>query len=129
MATATSQAPTEAEIRETIAERVREAVGNLWEMLANTNALDPITDSDQALTRRGWAEGFHPQEGHPGTLWADLTESEAEDLRATMDEAFNLDSIAEMITEAAVAAALDFAQRHPDIPRGHYQLAREPVPA
>ncbi len=122
-------APTEAELREAIGPRIREAIGNIWELVATNNALDPIVDSDQALSRRGWQDGFRPQDGHPGTFWADLTEDEAKDLMDTMDGVFDLDSLAATMTDAVVEAAVGFAERHPEMPRGRYQPARELVTA
>jgi hypothetical protein len=119
-------APTEAEIRASIEERVRYAVGNVWQMLEH--ALDPISDSDHALTHRGWADGFYPQDNHPGTLWADMTADEAEALNVAISAAIDFDRIADTITESVVAAVTAFAEKYPDIPRGTYGH-REPVPA
>jgi len=121
-ATVATHPPTEAEIRAAITERVRYAMGNIWETLSNSNALDPITDSDMALTRRGWADGFHPQAGHPGTLWADLTAEESEELNSVFSAAVDPAQLAKVITESVVAAALAFAERHPDIPRGAWPI-------
>lgn len=122
-------APTEAEIREAIHDRVREAVGGIPALLSEGNALDPIIDSDMALTRRGWVEDFYPQDNHPGTLWADLTAEQTAELYAAIDAAIDAERLAEIIIDSVVAAAAEFAGRHPDVPRGQYQPARESVTA
>ena len=120
---------TEAEIREAVAARIRRNFGNLTEML--DNALDPIVDSDMARGRAVWDPDFHPRKDHPGTLWMDLTGDEADDLSAPVDQAINselFDVLAQIVTDRVVAAALAFAEAHPDLPRGRWQ-AREAVPA
>lgn len=126
MATATARRTwTEAEIRESIETPIRDAAKGIYELLGERNALDPIVDSDQALSRRGWQEGFYPQEGHPGTLWADLTEAEAEDLSATMDEAIDFIALGDFITDGVVRAAMEWAARHPAASLGHWRPAGE----
>jgi hypothetical protein len=122
-------APTEAEIREAIAEGFDSLVvdhpDGIWDALA------PINDSDQALVRAGWVEGFYPPEDHPGTLWADLRASESEELHAATGEvlAAALRDYLEAAREGAIAAAVRFAEAHPDIPRGAWRSAgdREPL--
>jgi hypothetical protein len=115
-------APTEQEIRDAIAERIRRAVETFPEAIRDANALDPIDDSDMALTRRGWVEGFYPSEDHPGTFWADLTTEEIEELHCATEGAMYgvLDGLADRITDAVVAATVAYAKAHPDIPRGTY---------
>jgi hypothetical protein len=115
-------APTEQEIRDAIAERIRRAVETFPEAIRDSNAFDPIDDSDMALTRRGWAEGFYPSDDHPGTFWADLTAGEIAELHGATQAALYgvLDGLADRITDAVVAATVAFAEAHPDIPRGTY---------
>ena len=133
MATATHEAPwSEAQIREAIAGRIRENLGNLMDVV--DDALDPVVDSDQASVRRGWVEGFYPGDDHPGTLWADLTAEESEDLRSSIDAAIDRDELAAIVTDRVVVAAAAFGRRHPGLPRGAYRgprpaVARHPTSA
>lgn len=126
-------APTEAEIRAAIADRIRHRFGDLNEMLGN--ALDPIVDSDMARSDRGAVEGwdpeFFPRGTHPGTLWMDLSRAEMHDLSTVIDGAIGselYDILAKIVTDRVVSATIAFAETHPDIPRGRY-TARESVTA
>lgn len=113
---------TEAEIRAAIAGPLREQfeVGDTI-----YRAIAPVEDSDMALLRagrNGWREDFYPPEGHPGTFWADLTEAEGTELREAVGQAV-LDvthAACEQLIEAVTAAAVRFAEAHPDAPRGRY---------
>lgn len=121
--------PTEAEIREAITEGLP-PVGQPDEILMHldapewmTDAMDPLTDSDQAHIRGGWAEGFWPQEDHPGTLWADLTKAEIDELHAAIENVYRraLAAAVRELIEGGVAVGLAFAAAHPDVPRGRWQ--------
>ncbi|HUQ44619.1 MAG TPA: hypothetical protein VM451_09465 [Candidatus Limnocylindria bacterium] len=125
-------APTEAEIREAIEpEWPVDTVGDAPEWVYE--GLGPILDSDQALVRAVWVEGYNPMRPHPGTLWADMTKAEADELHAAIsvvvDEAAM--TFQRSVLEGAVRAAVAFAEKHPDVPRGHWKAAeqREPVTA
>ena len=116
-------APTEAEIRAAIEpEWPEEPAGDPPEWIYE--ALMPIVDSDQALIRAGWVEGFHPQRPHPGTLWADMRQDEADELHGAIntviDEAAR--EYQRAVLDGVVAATIRFAERHPDIPRGRWPI-------
>lgn len=112
-------APTEAEIRAAI--DVDEI--DFDEAIYGAAAFRAITDSDQALTRRGWAEGFHPVPDHPGTLWADLTDEEDRELREAVEAAADavIADTRRRLVNGVAAAVLAFAESHPDIPRGRWK--------
>lgn len=122
--------PSRAEIRAAIAERVHK----VFEFDdAIYRAIGPIEDSDMALVRagrNGWRVDFYPPEDHPGTFWADLTEAEGTELREAVGQAIQAvqHAACEQLIEAVTAAAVRFAEAHPDAPRGRYP-AREAVPA
>lgn len=118
-------APTEAEIREALGDPDRIARADMDRDVRD--AIAPLIDSDQALVRAVWTEDFNPGRDHPGTLWADMRPSEAEELHDAIFAA-----IREVEREAAVklidrvaAVGLAFAEAHPDIPRGHWPMAPE----
>lgn len=119
-------APTEAEIRAAIAETLPadhtiDDIG-LWVAV--------IGDSDLARTRGKWDKDVNMDDDHPGTLWADMTGEEGEELQRLIYDAMHRAQrafIAELI-ENVTAATLAFAAAHPDIPRGTFRAA-QPVPA
>lgn len=88
--------------------------------------LGVVDDSDMARVREpdGWAADFTPHEGHPGTLWADLTDDEAAELHDVLWKAGKhvMERVHTELVEAAVAATIALAHDHPDLPRGRYQL-------
>jgi hypothetical protein len=112
---------TESLIREALEEELRRHPIELTNAVSAVAA--PIEDSDMALVRRGWSKDFFPPDDHPGTFWADLRESEAGDLAKLVGEAV------ERVEQAAVAMLIDeftrvalaFAERYPDVPRGHWR--------
>lgn len=137
MATATvaRDALTEAEIREAIEAEIPaqtpERVG-YWIDLPDEmyQALRLITDSDEARTparwqkRPGWDNEFTPHDDHPGTLWADLRPSEAEEL-LDATEAMQHRALAAYVNacrEGAIEVAIAFAKAHPDALRGAWPL-------
>ena len=123
MTTATHQAPAEAEIRHALEESVRRVFGGHEASIDNNPAWDVlnlILDSDHARARGGWDDDFHPVGEHIGTLWADLRRSEADELRAGIEQIVERAEQAYITTvvEQAVEFATRFAEAHPDIPRG-----------
>lgn len=86
--------------------------------------LRPILDSDVALVGGGWRENSSLPTGHPGTIWADLRTSEAQELREAVGEVVEAAERAMVgaIIEGVTEAAGRFAEAHPDIPRGLYGL-------
>ncbi len=123
-------APTEAEIREAILAELGDKTINPDDFAGLIDAFRPIMDSDLALVRAGWVEDFYGTEGHPGTLWADLTPDEGRELHRAMEAVCKrvLVDATRLLVEGCVAAAVAFAEAHPDIPRGTWS-AREAVPA
>ena len=119
-------APTEAEIRAAIAttlpaDHTIDDIG-LWVAV--------IGDSDLARTRGQWDKDAYMDDDHPGTVWADMTAEEGEELHRLIYDAMHKAErafIAELI-ENVTAASLAFANAHPDIPRGAFR-APEPIPA
>lgn len=95
---------------------------------------DVIMDSDEALTRAGrdgWNADFYPDADHPGTVWADLTEAEGKELHRLLYAAINEAERAfgRALIEGVTAAAVAFAEAHPDAPRGRYVVEPELVSA
>lgn len=123
-------APTAAEVREAITRTLHtktlegDDFGGLYEDFR------PILDSDVALTRNRWVESFHATDEHPGTLWADMTTEEAEELSGAMYRVLDrvLHDATILLAEGCIEAAVAFADAHPNIPRGSWQPA-EAVPA
>jgi hypothetical protein len=114
---------TEDEIRQAIAE----SVGGGYVDVDNTTVmLKVVTDSDMARVRVLWSDDFTPQDTHPGTLWADMRPEEFEELSDTMYDIQHAveREATQMLIERATAAAVAFAAKHPDVPRGHWPLRK-----
>jgi hypothetical protein len=113
---------TEAEVREALTR----SIGRGYVDMDDTNLmLRVVIDSDVARTRFLWDEDYtNRDDDHPGTLWADLSPDETRELREAMSDVLHEveREATAMLLERAVAAALAFQERHPDIPRGHYPL-------
>jgi hypothetical protein len=112
--------PTKAEIREAIATQLDDVE------LDDFMGYQVIVDSDMAVIRRGqveWSREFTPQAPHPGTLWADLRDSEIDELHEVMWEVEKrvLEEATRALIEGGIEAAWRFAQAHPDIPRGAWR--------
>jgi hypothetical protein len=118
-------APSEQEIRQALTERWGSAGIQLAEEVYN--ALDPIMDSDMALTRAGWSNEFHPDDDHPGTLWADMTPAEVKELQGAVREAIERAerAVSDQLLEECIAIGVRFAEAHPDVPRGRWPIQRK----
>jgi len=126
MTTATAQRTwTEAEIREAIEELMPGIDFDVPDEFRD--ALAPIGDSDMARARIGWDPDYTPRDGHPGTLWADLRPSEADELQAALHDVYRAAGhyYVETVREGAIRAALAFAEAHPDVPLGHWRPPAE----
>ncbi len=126
-------APTEAEIRQAIEARLDQLFGGNEFSIDDNPAhelLAPLWDSDQALSRAGWAHDFHPADDHPGTLWADMRPSEVGELHQGLSRIIEEEEVAfaERVIDRAVAIGAAFAAAHPDLPRGHWPLPKADAP-
>lgn len=114
---------TEAEVREALAglDPLMDLDESFW------RGIGPIEDSDMARVRVVWDEDYTPDPSHPGTLWADLRPSEADELREAVDAVVKeaRRQFVESVQDGLVAVALDFDAKHPDVPRGHWPNAQE----
>lgn len=112
---------TEDEVRQALVE----SIGNGFVDIDNDHELlRVVSDSDMARTRMLWDPDYFGGDGHRGTLWADLTPEETEELQRTMHDvlvAVERRANAELLRRAT-NAALEFGRRHPDIPRGHWPI-------
>ncbi len=120
---ATSTAPTEAEIREAIAVSAARVLP-----LDRPEIGEWVSAMTDPLTYYAPEEDVDPSA--PRGLWDNLRPTEAEDLRALVEGIYHQADAIEQevkarIAELVVAAALEFARRHPDAPR----RAREAVTA
>lgn len=124
-------APTEAEIRESILEGLGDGSMSADDFAGLIDAFRPILDSDMARVRAGWDPDFHPYEDHPGTLWADLTRDEVDELQGAMHYVLHrvTREATQALVEGCIAAAVAFAEAHPDVPRGRWQPHQEAVPS
>lgn len=116
---------TEAEVREALSERMP---GIDFDRPRGVDAgLAPLDDCDLALVRAGWADEYTPEPGHPGTLFADLRGSEADELKEAIHavEKAAAHYYIETLREGAIRVALAFAEAHPDVPLGHWKPAAE----
>jgi hypothetical protein len=122
-------APTEAEIREAMAEGLWRIGGKLTIDDAGVwDALAVFMDSDEARTDGAWSRGFSPPVDHPGTLWANMRPSETVELKDPLEEIVGRveDAASEMLTQLVIEHVIAFAAKYPDIPRGAW---RQAVPA
>ncbi len=116
-------APTEAEIRAAIADRMRK--------YPNDNPRQKLAGAvDQAFDAVGYIDLDEEGQYDWGTqalsdLWADLRPSEVERLHELIAEAKRraLDAAWAVIAEQVVAAGLAFAAEYPDAPRAKQEAA------
>ena len=131
-------APTEAEIHDAILSELGDKTISTDDFGGLIDAVRVILDSDMARLREpaGWDPDFYPENAyrpprqHPGTLWADMTEDEGEALHGALHAVLHrvlADATARLVGECVVATR-EFAERHPDIPRGRWRR-EAPVPA
>ncbi len=116
-------APTEQEIRQAILAELGDHTIDPDDFAGLVDVFRPILDSDMALTRAGWVEDFYPGTEHPGTLWADMTEAEANELHDAMHAVRRrvLVEATTALVKGCIAAAVAFAEAHPEIPRGAWR--------
>jgi len=124
-------APTEQEIRQAVEVELGDQTINSDDLLGLVDALRPIMDSDMARVRAGWDDEFYPKDDHPGTLWADMTHDEVDELHGAIQDVIHrvAREATVAVVDGCVAAAVAFAGAHPDVPRGRWTARREEVPA
>ena len=125
---ATTTAPTAAEIETLVrrafqqrADKSVDSINTLEHAFVDIvrGAATPLLDSDMASIRGGWLDGYYPAADHPGTIWAQLSREEVDELynRVTAAARRIQRQAREAAVQALVEIGLAFAEAHPDVPR------------